>query len=515
MNSTLFTAMQVENNLTETTNGMTAYKSTLNGVLDLFSKGSSLRSGSVDEIENLVMNAYNEDKQLALRCLFYLRDIRGEGQGERRVFRLGLRKLAEMNIDSFVKSGIINHIPTYGRWDDLFSLFDISPKIDSAIIELLNNQLMVDVAAISKDPQNASVSLLAKWMPSCNTSSASTRALAKKIYKSLHISEKQYRKMLSKLRKHIDILETRLSKKDYTFDYSKVPSNANMKYQQCFRRNDGVRFIKHCQDVAEALRMSDCCCASLPKDNVATLYPYEIVEKLMGARFMDENNRLRYDNMWKQLPNYFGENSKNKNWMTVVDTSGSMLGFKNPTPMSVAISLGIYIAERNTGIFKDKYVTFSTRPSLIEIKSDMDIHDKVNFIFNNSIISDTNIEAVFDLLLNTAVKNNMPKHEMPEGIFIISDMQFNSAVEDGRNPAVYEMIKEKYAKAGYTVPKIIFWNVAQNDNGNLPVTKHDNGAILVGGCKPGLFEMILSGKNPEQFMLDVLNGERYSSLELL
>lgn len=505
--------MQAENNLTETTNGMTAYVSTLNAVLDLFSKGSSLRSASIEDIERHVMNALNEDKQLALRCLFYLRDIRGEGQGERRVFRLGLRYLAQNNIDSFIKSDIIKHIPTYGRWDDIFSLFGISSKIDEEIIRLLDSQLKSDINSLLENPNQ--VSLLAKWMPSCNTSSKETRALAKKIYKSLHLSEKQYRKMLSKLRKHIDILETRLSKKDYTFDYSKVPSNANMKYQQCFRRNDAVRFIKHCQDVAEALRMTDCCCASLPKDNVATLYPYEIVEKLMGARFMDENNRLRYDNMWKQLPNYFGENSKNKNWMTVVDTSGSMLGFKNPTPMSVAISLGIYIAERNTGIFKDKYVTFSTRPSLIEIKSDMDIHDKVNFIFNNSIISDTNIEAVFDLLLNTAVKNNIPKHEMPEGIFIISDMQFNSAVEDGRNPAVYEMIKKKYAKAGYTVPKIIFWNVAQNDNGNLPVTKHDNGAILVGGCKPGLFEMILSGKNPEQFMLDVLNGERYSALELI
>ena len=513
MSSTLFTAMQAENNLTETTNGMTAYVSTLNAVLDLFSKGSSLRSASIEDIERHVMNALNEDKQLALRCLFYLRDIRGEGQGERRVFRLGLRYLAQNNIDSFIKSDIIKHIPTYGRWDDIFSLFGISSKIDEEIIRLLDSQLKSDINSLLENPNQ--VSLLAKWMPSCNTSSKETRALAKKIYKSLHLSEKQYRKMLSKLRKHIDILETRLSKKDYTFDYSKVPSNANMKYQQCFRRNDAVRFIKHCQDVAEALRMTDCCCASLPKDNVATLYPYEIVEKLMGARFMDENNRLRYDNMWKQLPNYFGENSKNKNWMTVVDTSGSMLGFKNPTPMSVAISLGIYIAERNTGIFKDKYVTFSTRPSLIEIKSDMDIHDKVNFIFNNSIISDTNIEAVFDLLLNTAVKNNIPKHEMPEGIFIISDMQFNSAVEDGRNPAVYEMIKKKYAKAGYTVPKIIFWNVAQNDNGNLPVTKHDNGAILVGGCKPGLFEMILSGKNPEQFMLDVLNGERYSALELI
>lgn len=514
MNSTLFTAMQVENNLTETTNGMTAYVSTLNAVLDLFSKGSSLRSASIEDIERHVMNALNEDKQLALRCLFYLRDIRGEGQGERRVFRVGLRYLAQNNIDSFIKSGIIKHIPTYGRWDDIFSLFGISSKIDNEIIRLLDSQLKSDINSLLENPNQ--VSLLAKWMPSCNTSSKETRALAKKIYKNLHISEKQYRKMLSKLRKQIDIIETRLSNKDYTFDYSKIPSNANMKYRKCFERNDMERFVKHNQEVAEALKnpvMYDCC--SLPKDNVATLYPYEIVEKIINNRYMNEMERLRYDNMWKQLPNYFGENSKNKNWMTVVDTSGSMLGFGRPTPMSVAISLGIYIAEHNTGIFKDKYVTFSTRPSLIDIKNDCDIYNKVWQIFENSIISDTNIEAVFDLLLNTAVKNNMPKEEMPEGIFIISDMQFNSAIEDGRNPAVYDMIKNKYAKAGYTVPKIIFWNVAQSDEGNLPVTKHDNGAILVGGCKPGLFEMILSGKNPEHFMLDVLNGERYSALELL
>lgn len=514
MNSTLFTAMQAENNFTETTNGMTAYVSTLNAVLDLFSKGSSLRSASIEDIERHVMNALNEDKQLALRCLFYLRDIRGEGQGERRVFRIGLRYLAQNNIDSFIKSDIIKQIPTYGRWDDIFSLFGISSKIDDEIIRLLDSQLKSDINSLLENPNQ--VSLLAKWMPSCNTSSKETRALAKKIYKSLHISEKQYRKMLSKLRKQIDIIETRLSNKDYTFDYSKIPSNANMKYRKCFERNDMERFVKHNQKVAEAIKnpvMYDCC--SLPKDNVATLYPYEIVEKIINNRHMNEMERLRYDNMWKQLPDYFGENSKNKNWMTVVDTSGSMLGWRNPTPMSVAISLGIYIAEYNTGIFKDKYVTFSTRPCLIDIKNDCDISGKVHQIFENSIISDTNIEAVFELLLNTAVKNNMPKEEMPEGIFIISDMQFNSAVEDGRNPAAYDMIKEKYAKAGYTVPKIIFWNVAQNDNGNLPVTKHENGAILVGGCKPGLFEMILSGKNPEDFMKSVLNGERYSSLELL
>lgn len=512
MSTSLFDAMIVENNHTFTANGMPAYESTLNSVLDLFSNGASLRSNP-SEIISLVEKAYNEDKNLTLRCVFYLRDIRGNGgQGERAVFRKAIRRLAELDTDNFIKSDIISFIPTYGRWDDIFDLFDVNESLNIEILKVLSNQLENDIKAIKSSP-DADISILAKWLPSCNTSSEKSRKLAKRIYKSFGISEKVYRKTLSLLRKRIGIIERNLSEKDYSFNYSTISSNANLKYRSCFMRNDAERYKKHIEDVANALKTGDI--NATVKDNVRTLYPYEIVSKIIKEPYMPIIDRTRYNNLWMQLPNYFGEESINKNWLTVVDTSGSMTCSSGKVmPIDVAISLGLYIGERNKGIFKDKYITFSTSPRLINFGNIENIFDRVRFIYENSIISDTNIEAVFDLILNTATKHKIPASEMPEGIFIISDMQFNAAVEDS-DSFVYQMIQNKYKKHGYKAPKIIFWDVAQRNTGNLPVTKDEKGTILVNGCKPGMFETLLSGNSPEDFMKKVLNSERYSEIRFV
>jgi hypothetical protein len=183
--------------------------------------------------------------------------------------------------------------------------------------------------------------------------------------------------------------------------------------------------------------------------------------------------------------------------------------------MEVAISLGLYIGERNTGIFKDKYITFSEHPSFVTVDGKWKLETKVRHIVEKSIIANTNLERVFSLVLDAAVSHDLPKSEMPEAIVIISDMQFDSCVEDGNNPTAYEMITEKYREAGYPVPKLVFWNVAQSDRGNLPVTQHKYGAVLVGGCQVGLFEQILSGKTPVDFMFKVINGERYLPITII
>ena len=500
--------------MTTTTNGMEAYKSSLNSVLDLFAKGASYRK-SANAIPTMVRDAYLEDKLATVRCLFYLRDIRG-GQGEREVFRKGIHTVAELDHKTFINSNLVSHIPTYGRWDDLFCLFGVHDELDEQIINFITLQLTEDVANYKEDKP---ISIMAKWLPSVNTSSKKTRMIAKKLVKALGITEKIYRKTLSKLRKRINILETYLTNKDYTFDYSTVPSNANMKYRKCFYEKDGERYRKHVEAVTNALESGDT--TSKVKDNVKTLYPYEIVGKFMGncgwgwnSPNLDKTEKQRYENMWKQLPNYFSGESAHKNWLTVIDTSGSMLSCFKPSPMEIAISLGLYIGERNTGIFKDRYITFSERPSFVTVDSKWKLETKIKHIVEKSIIENTNLERVFRLVLDAAVSHDLPKSEMPEAIVIISDMQFDSCVEDGNNPTAYEMITKMYNDAGYPVPKLVFWNVAQQNYGNLPVTQHKYGAVLAGGCKPGLFEQILSGKTPVDFMMQVLESERYSPIVL-
>jgi len=514
MSNPLFEAIKETDNMTTTTNGMEAYKSSLNSVLDLFAKGASYRK-SANAIPTMVRDAYLENKLATVRCLFYLRDIRG-GQGEREVFRKGIRTVAELDPKTFINSNLISHIPTYGRWDDLFCLFGVHDELDEQIINLITLQLTEDVANYKEDKP---ISLMAKWLPSVNTSSKKTRMIAKKLVKALGITEKIYRKTLSKLRKRINILETYLTNKDYTFDYSTVPSNANMKYRKCFYEKDGERYRKHVDAVTDALESGDT--TAKVKDNVKALYPYEIVGKFIGdcswrwsSSNLPQTEKQRLENMWKQLPNYFSGESGKKNWLTVIDTSGSMFSCFKPSPMEVAISLGLYIGERNTGIFKDKYITFSERPSFVTVDSKWKLETKIKHIVEKSIIENTNLERVFRLVLDAAVSHDLPKSEMPEAIVIISDMQFDSCVEDGNNPTAYEMITEMYNDAGYPVPKLVFWNVAQQNYGNLPVTQHKYGAVLVGGCKPGLFEQILSGKTPVDFMMQVLESERYSSIVL-
>ena len=501
--------------MTTTTNGMEAYKSSLNSVLDLFAKGASYRK-SANAIPTMVRDAYLEDKLATVRCLFYLRDIRG-GQGEREVFRKGIHTVAELDPKTFINSNLISHIPTYGRWDDLFCLFGVHDELDEQIINLITLQLTEDVANYKEDKP---ISIMAKWLPSVNTSSNKTRRLAKRLVKELGVSEKLYRKTLSKLRKRIGILETYLTNKDYTFDYSGVPSNANMKYRKCFYEKDGERYRKHVDAVTDALESGDT--TVKVKDNVKALYPYEIVSKFIEKCYwgwvspnLSQTEKQRLENMWKQLPNYFGEESGKKNWLTVIDTSGSMLGGSKPSPMEVAISLGLYIGERNTGIFKDMYITFSESPSFVTVDSKWKLETKIKHIVEKSIVANTNLERVFSLVLDAAVSHDLPKSEMPEAIVIISDMQFDSCVEDGNNPTAYKMITKKYRDAGYPVPKLVFWNVAQSDRGNLPVTQHKYGAILVGGCQVGLFEQILSGKTPVDFMFKVINGERYLPITII
>ncbi|MBR5195354.1 MAG: DUF2828 family protein [Akkermansia sp.] len=510
-NNSLFAAMKACDNTTQTTNGMTACRSTLSALLDLFMGGASLRK-TPEQVPQAVRAAYREDKLGTLRCLFYLRDIRGNGgQGERAVFRAGIRTVAELDTELFVRSGVIKQIPFYGRWDDVFCLLDVSRELDAAVFSLVAEQLKADCAALAEQGKKAQVSLLAKWLPSCNTSSATTRALAKRIYRTLRFSEKEYRQVLTALRRQIDVLETRLSRRDYTFRYSAVPSNAGLKYRKAFMRNDGERYKAYVESLHNVLCVQNCAVEDV-KVNVGTLYPYDIMNKFRyGA--LDATECMQLDNMWRSLPDYFGE-AAGANWLAVVDVSGSMTWGGIPYPIDVAMSLGLYVAERNTGIFKDKMITFSASPQLVEVDPAWPLKQKVEYMLDMDWGMNTNLEAVFRLVLDAAVQAALPAEQMPQCIIIISDMQFDSCVEGAGNPSAYEMIRQRFEAAGYAMPRLVFWNVAQRNYGNVPVRYDQQGTMLVGGCKPGMFEQLLSGKTPEDFMLSVLNSERYQPITL-
>lgn len=514
--SSLFDAVAVVDNNTVTENGMPAYKSTLSKVLDLFTDGFSYRRNPKG-VENAVREAALENKELTLRCLFYLRDIH-EGQGERAVFRHGMRTLLSLYPEFkrnliFIPAGPdADSGKPYGRWDDLVALLGVNKHVDEEIYSIIRAQLAIDMAML-EDGMINKISLLAKWLPSANTSSKKTRETAKKLYQNLGLKdERAYRKVLSALRAATNVVEIKLSNKDYSFDYSKLPSRAIHKYRKAFERNDNARFVAYHDTLHKVLVRSEKCAADV-KINTAGLYPYDVVKPILRGNKLSETGKLQLDNQWRSLRNYFEGTSGNHNWLAVVDTSGSMFDAwgadHHVASIEVAISLGLYVAERNNGIFKNQMITFSQRPSFITVDDKWSLYDKVKHVERAHWAMNTDLEAVFNLVLNAAVKANIPAEEMPEAIVIISDMQFDQCTY---NRDCLGMIRGKYEAAGYKCPKLVFWNASARANCSKPITRDKTGTVLVGGCKPGMFEQVLAAKSPEAFMTDILNGERYSVL---
>ncbi len=481
--------LKLEDNRTLTENGAVTYKTTGSDMLDLFATIGALRDEFEDEIISRFIRAYNENSELAMKLLFYSRDIRG-GLGERRVFRVILRWLAENEPDVVLKN--LCFIEEFGRYDDFLVL--LNTKCEHAAINYLKSQLDADVQNCIEDKP---VSLLAKWLPSVNASNADTIRNARKLAKGFGMTQEQYRKTIVMLRRKIDLVENYLREKNYVFDYAKVPSRAQFKYKNAFLRNDNARYRKFIKAVNQGT-------VTMHSDLVS---PYEFVEAYLRRRqFMTNEEKEVLNTAWNSLPDYGGE----ENAIAVVDTSGSMYSGGKPTPASVALSLGIYFAERNTGVFHNHFIEFSESPQLIELKGKSFV-EKLQYVMTFHKVADTNLEAVFDLILKTAVKYHVQQNDLPSKLVIISDMEFNTCVLNA-DKTNFENAKQNYESCGYRLPEIVFWNVASR-NRQQPVTMNEQGVTLVSGCSINLFEMVAGGNpSPYQAMINILESSRYSKI---
>ena len=489
--------LKKEMNMTLTENGAATYESTGSDCLDLFATIGALRSAAEDEIVNRFVRAYTENADIAMKLLFYARDVRG-GLGERRVFKTVMNWLAENHPESVGKN--LKYVAEFGRYDDLLALMGTS--LEKEMTEYLRGQFEADVAALEKDE---TVSLLAKWLPSVNASNAETVKNAKKLARAFGLKDAEYRKLVTALRAKIRIIENNLREKDYTFDYAKQPSRAMFKYRKAFMRNDGARYEEFLNRVTARE-------ATLHADNVM---PYELVEPyLCGGWYTNKSNmriitpeeRKTLNATWASMPDFGGD----ENALAVIDTSGSMYGGAKPLPAAVALSLGIYFAEHNKGAFKDCFIEFSRRPQLLEVKG-ATFADKLRYVASFNEVADTNLEAVFDVILRAAVTNRVPQKELPAKLIIISDMEFNCCMENA-SVTNFEAAKRKYAAYGYKLPEVIFWNVASR-NRQQPVTQNEQGVALISGVTPRIFSMVAGGElSPYKFMMEILNAERYGKI---
>ncbi len=484
-----------ELNVSTTENGAKGYLTTNKAIVDFNFKISSYRNKSENNIVVDFKKVYYEDPQLALKYIFYVRDIR-EGLGERRLFRICIKEIINQ-----LDTRVFDWIAEYGRYDDLFVFF--GTKLEDQMITYVYNQLINDM---NNCINNKSVSLLAKWMPSIKTSSKESMMMAKKFINGFNkfnqedkITNKDYRKTLSKLRSYIDVIEKKQCANEWDkINYSTVPSIANLKYKDAFMRHDKTRRIAY----LESLEIGEV------KINSSVTFPHNIVSKYN----IRDNKDIALEEMWKALPNYVNGNS---NTIVVRDGSGSMTWSSNNgiKAIDIATALAIYFSERCEGAFKDKFITFSSKPELISFEKYKTLQDKLKLCSTYNDCSNTDLKKVFDLILKTAVTNKLTQEEIPT-LLIMSDMEFNNACIEDPDEKLFTTIAKTFANYGYKLPKLVFWNICSRTN-TIPITQNELGVILVSGYSPAICKMILQEENdPYKALLNILNSDRYKQITL-
>lgn len=459
----------------KTENGMTTNSTSLNACVDLFYTIGAARRTDEEELNRLFLAAFLENSNVAMKILFWARDVRG-GAGERRAFRTIIKDVAKGSPRALVHN--LKYVPEFGRWDDL--------------LEMIDTPLEREALVLIADALTAKNQLCAKWMPRKGYNAAKVRDF-------MGLTHKEYRKMLVNA---TNVVETKMCSNLWDdIEFSKVPSLAMARYNNAFNRNSSS-YEQYIKDLKEGKT----------KVNAGAVYPYDIVKSCLLS---DDDTVAQAQ--WDSLENYM--EGSNKKILPVVDVSGSMdvQVAGSTTAMDVAISLGMYISERNEGAFKDAFITFSEHPELQFIPNGT-VSEKVSFLRQADWGMNTNLSATLEMILDHAKKHNVSNEDMPDTLLILSDMQFDMATRPslsrtGWNPTAFEMIELMYAQSDYSMPNIVFWNLRASSG--IPVSFNQNGTALVSGFSPSIMKTVVGSKefNPEKMMLETISADRYTIIE--
>lgn len=477
-------AMRNEGKFTRTENGAVALNTTSNALLDLFGTIGALREADDNRIKTLFAEAYNQDALFATKIVFYARDIRG-GLGERKTFRTLIRYMADKHPEALRPN--LDLIGVFGRYDDLYEL--IGTPLEEDMWSAMKKQFEEDLRNLN---EGNAISLLAKWIKTADASSDKTRKLGILTAQKLGYPVYNFKRIVRSMRKQIGVVESLMSAGRWDeIKYPEVPSRAMMIYRKAFMKHDEQRFTEFINKAEKGE----------VKINASTLFPYDIVEKFLYRR---ESSKV-LEAQWKALPDYV---EKGTNALVMADVSGSMYG----RPMATSIGLAIYFAERNVGAYHNLFMTFSSQPEIVVLKGET-LEQKIHNVSRARWGMSTDLKAAFDKVLEIAEDNHISQDEMPKAIVVISDMEIDRC--GNKEWSFYDKMAAKFAKHGYVIPNIIFWNV----NSRHDVFHADSsrkGVQLASGQSVTVFKQILQnlGYNPVEAMENTINSERYDCITI-
>ena len=502
-------AMENKSNWKLTENSAPARTTTGDNLIDLFAVIGAMRERKETDIISMWESAYRENAELAVRMIFYAGDIRGIGLGERRTFRILIKHLANTH-PSIMRKNIVN-IPYYNRWDSLYEL--VATPCEQDMWNLVRTQWLEDFGNMR---HNKPISLMAKWLASVNASSKKTCMLGRKTARELRLSESMYRHALSKLRAYLKVVEKSMSAQEWaTIEYSTVPSYAMKNYSQAFARHDRDRFSSYKEGLEQ--KIAD---GTISQKDIksTTLFPYDLVRKYIDGNvsyFWARHSYIGpYDTIteaqWKALPDYLDEEA---NVVVMADVSGSMYS-PNYQPISASLGLALYFAERNTGAYANKYMTFTDKPSFLTINENASLRDQLTQAWDAGVGFSTNLERAFTYILNTAIGNDVKPEEMPKALVVVSDMEIDPFFR-GEGLDFLEEMTRRFHKAGYSIPRVLFWCVSARNNTFHAKSTNPN-VVFASGYSASAFTSIVKGisKTAYEVMYDTLMDAQYDRVAL-